>query len=620
MSEKERFFGLHFDFHAGNVAKIGSRTNAEDIEWYIKETRPDFVQCDCKGHPGIASYPTEVGTAASNLVKDNLKIWCDTVHKHGLPVFVHYSGVIDNAFVEKHPEEAAKDEKGELTDVCGKTVSLFGNYVDMLMIPQLKELIDEYHIDGVWVDGDCWAVRRDFSEYAQKHLYEGMTEVEHNKIMHDAFLNYVKKYVDEIHKYKPDFKITSNWMYTSYIPEKPTVGIDFISGDYCAFNSVHEARYESRCIAAQNMPWDLMSWSFEVDYKTHWTHKSAPQLCQEAAITLAMGGGFQLYITQNSDGSARQIRSSRFKETADFVHARRINFKKKPVSQIGVFYSEDSYYQKSEIFNAAGATKALIGGINILLDCQYTVGVILQYQIDSIFDYDVVVIPQWEYITEDLKKKFTEYASKGGKLVIVGAEACRQFGELMDKDFGDLQKNASKYVQNKSGEFMRVTCDYLDIKTGDELCCTTDDLRDTDIPLYKIEKMGDGEILYLPCDLFSFYHGARAYILTDIIKEMFSRLFTPVVSLNKKNIDITMQQEDDGILVNLINMNQSRHTLDIVVYDEVPEVRDLEIVIRKKCRSVSMPLGEEFEYEICDDCVKIKMDKLNIHSIIKLVF
>ena len=51
----------------------------------------------------------------------------------------------------------------------------------------------------------------------------------------DLFKADVKKYTDELHAFKPDFRITSNWMYSSYVPEKPEVGIDFLSGDYhCA--------------------------------------------------------------------------------------------------------------------------------------------------------------------------------------------------------------------------------------------------------------------------------------------------------------------------------------------------------------------------------------------------
>ena len=53
MMNRERFWGLHFDFHADDKSRVGERTNSEDIERYILSARPDFILCDCKGHPGI---------------------------------------------------------------------------------------------------------------------------------------------------------------------------------------------------------------------------------------------------------------------------------------------------------------------------------------------------------------------------------------------------------------------------------------------------------------------------------------------------------------------------------------------------------------------------------------
>lgn len=74
MKEIKRFFGLHFDFHAGNEDEIGGHTDPTDIEWFIVQAHPDYIQCDCKGHPGNASYPTKIGHPAETLVKDNLRI------------------------------------------------------------------------------------------------------------------------------------------------------------------------------------------------------------------------------------------------------------------------------------------------------------------------------------------------------------------------------------------------------------------------------------------------------------------------------------------------------------------------------------------------------------------
>ena len=364
MNNKKRFFGLHFDFHADNDTEIGGRTNAEDIQWYIDEAKPGFIQCDCKGHRGNSSYPTKVGKPADKIVKDNLKIWCEVAKKNNLPIFMHYSGVWDAEYTKKHPDQAAVDKDGNITEKA----SLFGDYAEKLLIPQIKELITDYEIDGVWIDGDNWAVERDFSKLAKPYLKEKMTETEHNEIMRKAFIKYVKKYVDELHEFAPDFMIISNWMNTSYMPEKPEVELDYISGDYPHNNSVHRARHEGRCIAARKKPWDLMAWSFEW---THHAEKPAVQLMQEAAMVLMLGGGFQLYIPQNKDGSAKQNRGARLRKIGEFVNRRQMLFEKKTIAQVGVLYSADSYYEKSNIYNAAGATKALIGTLNAILDVQY---------------------------------------------------------------------------------------------------------------------------------------------------------------------------------------------------------------------------------------------------------
>ena len=35
-------------------------------------------------------------------------------------------------------------------------------YVDELMIPQLKAIVEKYDIDFVWVDGECWGAELDY--------------------------------------------------------------------------------------------------------------------------------------------------------------------------------------------------------------------------------------------------------------------------------------------------------------------------------------------------------------------------------------------------------------------------------------------------------------------------
>ena len=617
MSNK-RFFGLHLDFHAGNITEIGTRTRIEDIEQYIKLTRPDFIQCDCKGHPGNSCYPTKVGKAADMLMADNLRPFAEAAKRNGIPLFVHYSGVYDVAYTKAHPEEAQLNENGE----CSGKASLFGNYVHDLLIPQLKELITEYGISGAWLDGECWAVERDYSKNAAPYLKEGMTVTEHNELMREAFRSYVKTYVDEIHAFSPDFLITSNWMYATHMPERPTVDIDFISGDYAPNNSTHKVRYDSRIVASQGKPWDLMAWSFEW---SHFVDKPAEQLMQEAACVLSMGGGFQLYINQLPDGATRKMGMERLKRTADFVHARSMLFEKPTVSDTAVFLSTDSYYEKANIFNAEGANNCVIGALDAVLDSGLTASILIEYQLDRLSDYPVIIVPEWEKIKPEAISALIDYARSGGKLIVMGAATSRTFAEAAGITLGDTEKTARAFVMNEREEFASLTnritseqVELIDLLCGDGHLYANDDTRDASLPLRRSEKLGDGSITFIAFPLGSLYFSCKIRTLSDIVKDTVTSLITPTVTVNKRGIDITMQRDGDALLINLINMNQGRHSLEYPVYDEIPVIEGVTVRVKGEYSDVTMPLGESFELEVCGGDTLIKLDKLTIHSIISL--
>ena len=107
MKNVERFFGLHFDFHAGpDSVDIGGTTTDESIQKIIDMVDPDFVQCDSKGHLGLSSYPTKVGYPAPSIKNDLLKIWRRVTEKNGVSLFVHHSGIWDKEALAHHPEWA----------------------------------------------------------------------------------------------------------------------------------------------------------------------------------------------------------------------------------------------------------------------------------------------------------------------------------------------------------------------------------------------------------------------------------------------------------------------------------------------------------------------------------
>lgn len=620
--ENKRFWGLHFDFHAKNTIEVGGRTDPKDIEAYIEAAKPDFIQCDSKGHEGNSSYPTKCGKPADLMQGDNLRIWRDVTRKHGLPLYVHYSGVFDDEYVKAHPTEGQRTRDGKLT---GK-ISLFGNYLDDCMIPQLKEFSDDYGMDGAWIDGDCWAVEQDFSDKAKAAIGEELSPIDHNLAMRQAFLDYAKKYIDAIHAHNPDFKITSNWLYSAPTPDRPDVNVDFISGDLSDVDSVHDVRFAARSTALKKKPWDLMAWGFEW---SHFTHKPAVMLMQEAAIPLAHGGGFQVYVRQNMDGSARRVDCTRLKEVAEFVRAREMLYGKEPVAQVGILYSEYGYYHCREKdgkpFANGGTRDSIAGAMHAILDNQYTLNILCDYQHEDFAKYDIIAISEWDDIGEDMKRILVDYTHNGGKLLLIGDKICRSIAKAVGTEFGETYSLDEVSVLGNDGCFAAINdargkkkINVVDLLEGEGRLYANADLRDDILPSYRIDSYGKGKIAYIPFDLGNEYRVSRCYLSRNYLGDIMKELSSPIIEINKKNIDLVLQKNEDGYILNLINMLQGRHALYVSVYDEVPEIHGVTVKVKGKFKSVSMPLGEKFTYEISENSAIIHLDKLEIHSIIEL--
>ena len=266
LKRKDSYFGVHFDFHAELTDKnIGQNTTPEMVNAIIDIIHPDYIQVDTKGHPGVSSYPTRVGNHGGSFVGDPLKVWRKVTAERGVALYGHHSGIYDKLAIGKNPLWAAVDPQGK--PIADKA-SVFGPYVDKLLIPQLTELAIDYKLDGVWIDGDCWAAVPDYSDAARKaftqqtgiktiptkpddpHWFEWM------QFQREAFRKYLRHYVEEVKKHDPGLGIASNWAFAMIMPEPVSCGVDFISGDNCGRNSVVIGRYASRMLASQGITWD----------------------------------------------------------------------------------------------------------------------------------------------------------------------------------------------------------------------------------------------------------------------------------------------------------------------------------------------------------------------------
>ncbi|MDR1336438.1 MAG: hypothetical protein LBK22_06385 [Tannerella sp.] len=579
------FLGIHFDFHAGSDCReIGKNTTPAMIHAIVDMVRPDYVQIDCKGHAGYTSYPTKAGNPAPGFVGDPLRMWRDVTAMRGVALYMHYSGVWDTRALELHPEWAATDADGKPDK--DKT-SVFGPYVDRLLIPQLKELAGGYGVDGVWVDGECWATVPDYGERSVRLFREatGIKKVpksakdpywyEWMQFQREGFRKYLRHYVAAVRSEYPDFQICSNWAFTHHMAEPVSVALDFLSGDYSPNNSVNSARYAGRYLVHQGVPWDLMAWSFSHNpYPKE--QKTAVQLKREAAVVLALGGGFQAYYTQNRDGSVRLEEMEVMAEVARFARERQPychHSMQEP--QVALLLSTGDYqHNAGSLFPQYGGQSR--GILQCLLEGQHSVDLVSEEQLaPDMSRFPLIVIPEWKTVSPAFRVDLTDYVKAGGNLLVIGKETSGQFAALAGARLA-----------------------------GDGLL---------------IQPFGKGKMGFLPVSVGDKYAESGDEAIRRQVDEAVHTLFPDPLAVVSGSpwVDVSVSRLNGRRIVHLVNTSGDHRGAGII--RSIDPVGPLQVSIRcdrKPSRITLQPAGKACDFTWSDGKAKLKVDAVEIYDML----
>ncbi|GAA4467812.1 hypothetical protein GCM10023189_52080 [Nibrella saemangeumensis] len=635
----DSFFGLHFDFHAGiNDKSIGQTLTDGMVDTLLRRVKPDFIQVDSKGHSGVTSYPTKVGHAYSNFTKDPLRLFRDVTRRHGVALYVHHSGVWDSEALRKNPQWARITPDDKFDD---RNTSLFGPYADSLLIPQLKEISD-YGVDGVWVDGDCWAVQPDYSPAALAAFRKetGIQEVPHKKgdpyfddlleFNRKAFRRYVGHYVDELHRYKPGFQVASNWAFSSFIPEPVDVNVDFISGDLSATNGANSAAFEARCIAPQGKPWDLMAWGFSSNYDGVHSPKPARQLCQEAAQVISMGGGFQAYYTQNRDASIKLWEVQVMEELARFCRARQAYcYKATPVPQVALLYSTTGYkHVTPNVYRPwNGEHNAMRGILDLLLYNQLPTEILMEHHLKGrMQQYPLIVIPEWASLDPAFRDELLQYARNGGTLLVVGSDALQHFRESLGVRIGASTTGTSyiglpNQITGTASAYQSFTP--LEGTRTIGGVYRTGDMRNYQGPAASVAPLGKGRIAAVYLNLGDQYQKRETVQIRNLFAALVREAFpNPMVQVEgSRKVHVAVNRKDSRLLVNLINMSGSHANKAVHTIDDIESVGPLQISIRsaqRPKRILVQPGNQPASFTYQSGIISVKIPKLDIHSILQV--
>lgn len=645
LRRKDSIFGLHFDFHAKpENAPIGSTTTEETVQKIIDIIKPDFVQCDSKGHPGITSYPSKLGNAAPVIDKDVLKIWREVTEKNDVALYTHYSGIFDCKAVKDHPEWGVINNDGTQNT---NAVHMYSPYAEEILIPQLCELAGKYKTDGVWVDGDCWGVLRDISPATEKAFFEATGQKklpkergdsyfdEYLDMLRKAFLDYLKKYTKKIHEKYPEYQIASNWAFTTYMPQSVCADVDYITGDVYALDVINHLKYESKFMSQQNIPWDLMSWGRSLiparegdptGNGRYYASKTPVQLRQEASIVLAHGGAFQVYYIQNEDASVdiEEIKSS--EGLAEFCRSRKpYCFHGSSRAEIAVLYSGNTAYKMAnEAFGFMdGTLKFVWGNVALMSSLGLPVDFIHEDTLTKkINDYSLIVVPEWSFL--DNKEQLLQFAENGGKLLILGSKAASLFENELGIKVDSIKEDARIYLES-NGYVSSVGC------PTDVAKVTNSDAEIIDYVNYDyrginqdigatVRNYGKGKIAGVYFDTGLLYNSAKDIRLSDYMKNIVNTLLPQkFVEVNgSRNVEVTALEKDGKLCINLVNTSGPHADPTVLTYDEVPKVQNItvKVKIKKPCEVYLEPQHRKLPFNYENGFLEVKIEELEMYDIL----
>ncbi len=670
ISRKESFFGFHYSTDVvWSLDKKGYEKGAdvteEMVEKIIRETNPDYIQYDGTSG-GYANFLTKTGWTYPGLKNDPLAVFRKVTARHRISLFIEWPWLSNSRVAKVHPDWVSVDSEGK--PYSQSIMSIFSPYDEEIAIPQAKEAIDAYDLDGLWIDSDSWIVKLDWSERARKAftLETGIREIprkfgephwrEWIAFHRREYIKHAKKIVSALKAHKPGFEPIIIWLYLTSIPEPIDVPVNYLGGDIPSGGRYHgEAnciRLQSRYLSSTDMPWDLQPWGTDFGENCGYSTMHACDLMQEAAIVISQGGGFEIDygVPGGPVGSNVAVPSLAgwwddwlikiIAEISRFCRTRQaISHRSTTVPQVALLLSSTSYFDRldkqGQIYTPGRGPfpdglqpvseyKELRGVLHALLELHYSVDVLAEHQIKGkMSSYPVIVLPECEILTQEFQASLLEYVNDGGSLLTIGAPTSALFKKNLGVRFDGDPAEEQTYIYSRQmqgwlgGLWQSVT-------PTSATCVGTrfpnSDTRKNGKCAATVAKFGKGSIaaIYGPLgDVFIRSHNPS---IRNFLGDVLSEIFQPMAHFSGPPcVDVVLRRKDDKLIVHLINVAGKYWAPNNNVPDYIIPVGQLELRLKlpEQPSEVSLvPADAEISTKWSKGELFVKVPSLKIHNAI----
>lgn len=151
----QAFRQVHLDFHIPEFPREAlANFDADRFVDHLVRGRVAQVTLFAKDHFGNSFYHTDAGHRHSALGDDILMEVASRCGDKGIRTLAYYSLCWENHAWDHHPDWRYVNADGEQVREGGQwgRVCMNSGYKDELVMPQLREIIERYPVDGLWLD------------------------------------------------------------------------------------------------------------------------------------------------------------------------------------------------------------------------------------------------------------------------------------------------------------------------------------------------------------------------------------------------------------------------------------------------------------------------------------
>ena len=642
MGHMGRYCKSHPDFHAPAHLEVGADLDGREYGRRLRESGADTVVAFAKCHYGFSYYPTEVGTPHPRLRKDMVGEIVEGCHAHDVAVVAYLSTFLDTAAVEQHPDWAARNREGEIEAGNYGRVCVNGPYLEDLLIPQGQEVLESYDVDEIFYDtmttfSPCYCenCRREFGG----SIPEGPDDEEWLRYVRwyeQRYADFFARVAEAMHAVR-DVPCAFNWMWAARHPTSPPEGIDGLLGD-APFGGT-SATYNCRYWAGVGLPFEYMTGRF-VGHLGDWNTGPPAQYKYMAAASIANGGGFWIIDRMLPDGTLQDQAYRAMSPPFHFIR-RRLDYVRgaRHVPEIGVLHGwthmmgpDLRYFPDSE---ARSRRASPYRGASELLSMsgRHFTGLNEDSRAD---DYRLIVVPEQEFLREDVAEALREYVEGGGRLLVTQpaeAEPVPEMLELAGVSVEGVTEADHGYFAGDPPVLQRTPFARIVPETAEPLRGYVTPVgggarfghgqappeAEGDFPSITLNQFGEGQVAYIGAPVFAGYHRYYDHHTAAVVLDVLDRLLpNPTVRPHTPpDVEVSLLRRGTDLIVHLVNHNCRERKANgyVAIVHHIPELRDLRLDVRMAPgveRVLSVPDESEVPWRESAGYIEIIVPRLHI--------